>query len=214
MGFSLEATAFYNRLYDLVVGREDRFRFFTGPPPNGPFDTEPYANEGSGRVCGTEFLLRLTADKTIGLLSATFSNSVRYDRNGEESLFANDQPYILNALVSQEFSRNWRVGVRGRLSAGDPYTPVINRIYDMQSRSFLPIYGETGSARLPPVWSVDIRVDKEWKYEHWSLTTYLDLQNAFNVKNPEVMSWTYDYSEEAPISGLPIIPAFGIRGDF
>jgi TonB family protein len=214
LGLSLEATAFYNRLYDLVVGREDRFKFFSGPPPVGPFDEEPYANEGTGRVCGTEFLLKLDADKTLGLLSATFSNSIRIDRDGEKELFTNDQPFIINALASQELPKRWRVGVRGRVSAGDPYTPVVNRVYDMGSRQFFPVYGERDSARLPPTWSVDIRIDKEWKFRKWALTTYLDLQNAFNVQNPEVMSWTYDYSEEDPISGLPVIPAFGLRGEW
>ncbi|MSP55611.1 MAG: TonB family protein [Myxococcales bacterium] len=213
LGFSVEATAFYNRLYALVVGREDRFKFFTGPPPVGPFDTEGYANAGTGRVCGTELLVRMNANKTFGLLSATFSSSVRYGRNGEQSLFENDQPFVINALASQELPKRWRIGVRGRVSAGDPYTPVVNRVYDLQSRSFFPIYGETDSARLPATWSVDVRVDKEWKFNKWSLTTYLDLQNAFNVQNPEVMSWSYDYSEETPISGLPIIPALGIRGE-
>ncbi|MDP2313543.1 MAG: hypothetical protein Q8P41_11605 [Pseudomonadota bacterium] len=214
LGLSVEATGFYNRLYDLVVGREDRFRFFTGPPPIGPFDEAGYANEGTGRICGGELLVRLDADKTLGLLSATFSNSVRVDRDGTEELFTNDQPFVINALASQELPRRWRVGIRGRVSAGDPYTPVVNRVYDMGSRVFIPVYGERDSARLDPTYSIDVRVDKEWKFKKWAFTTYLDLQNATNVQNPEVMSWTYDYSEEAPISGLPIIPAFGVRGEW
>jgi len=211
---SLEATAFYNSLFDLVVGRDDRFKFFSGPPPSGPFDEGPYANDGTGRVCGTEFLLKLDAPKTLGLLSATFSRSIRYDRNGDLNVFTNDQPFVINALASQQLPKKWRVGVRGRVSAGDAYTPVVNRVYDMAGRGFIPIYGETDSVRLPPTWSVDIRIDKEWTFKKWALTGYLDLQNAFNVQNPEVMAWTYDYSAEDPISGLPIIPAFGVRGEW
>ena len=40
----MEVTGFYSRLWDLVVGNEDAFRFFTGPPPEGPLDADPYAN--------------------------------------------------------------------------------------------------------------------------------------------------------------------------
>lgn len=214
LNLSLEATAFYNRLFDLIVGREDRFRFFTGPPPIGPFDTEAYANEGSGRVCGAELLLKLDAPKTLGLLSATFSSSSRTGRDGEEDLFTYDQPYVINALASQQLPRRWRVGARFRISAGDPYTPVVNRVYDMDSRGFIPVYGEADSARLPPAYSLDVRIDKEWRFKKWALTAYLDVQNATNAQNPEVMSWTYDYSEEDPISGLPVIPGFGLRGDW
>ena len=100
------------------------------------------------------------------------------------------------------------------MSAGVPYTPVANRVYDMATRSFLPVYGDPGSARLPPFWSVDVRVDKEWSFRNWTLTTYLDVQNVFNAQNPEVMSWSYDYGEEEPISGLPVFPAFGERGEW
>lgn len=214
LGLALEATGFYNLLNDLVVGREERFRFFTGPPPPGPFDTSAYSNAGSGRIYGAELLLRLEADKSLGLVSATFSRSVRIDGAGVEELFANDQPFVLNALASQELPKRWRVGVRGRLSAGDPYTPVVNRVHDLRFRNFIPVYGEQNSARLPATWSVDVRIDKEWTFEHWAFTTYLDLQNAFNVQNPEVMVWSADYSEETPINGLPIIPAFGVRGDW
>ena len=159
-------------------------------------------------------LLKLDGPTTLGLLSATFSNSVRFDRDGEEELFTYDQPYVINALVSQKLPKSWRVGLRARVGAGDPYTPVVNRVYDQQSRAFFPVYGEVDSARLPPTWSVDVRVDKEWKFKRWAFTTYLDLQNAFNVQNPEVMSWTWDYSAEDPITGLPVIPGFGVRGEW
>jgi len=214
MSFTLEGTVFYNRLYDLVVGREDRLRFFTGPPSQGPFDSEPYANEGSGRVCGAEVLLRLDLPRTVGLLSATFSNANRVDREGEQSLYTYDQPFVVNALASQELPKGWRVGGRFRTSAGYPYTPVVNRVYDLESRSFLPVYGEADSARLPVFWSVDLRIDKAWQFKHWELTWYLDLQNAFNTQNPEVMAWSWDYAKEEPINGLPILPAFGLRGEW
>ena len=51
-------------------------------------------------------------------------------------------------------------------------------------------------------------------FERWSLTTYLDLQNATNAQNLEVINWTYDYSEEEPVAGLPLVPSFGLRGEF
>lgn len=214
LGLNLEVTGYYNTLHDLVVGREDRFRFFTGPPPVGPFDEDPYGNDGSGRVCGVEVLAKYQDERTVALVAGTFSNSVRVGRDGVEDLFEYDQPWVLNALASRELPRRWRAGVRVRYGAGDPYTPVVNRVYDMGSRSFLPVYGERDSERLPSVVLVDARIDKEFPFRRWTLTTYLDLQNALNAQTPEVMSWNYDYSEETPIAGLPIIPAFGLRGEW
>ena len=209
------ATAFYNRLNDLVVGREDRLRFFTGPPPVGPFDTDPYANDGVGMVCGVEGQIKYTGPASVGLLVATFSHSERQDRPDEpEELFAYDQPVVLNALWSQQLGRNWRLGGRLRYSSGNPYTPVSNRVYDMATREFIPVFGERSSARLPAFFSFDVRIDKTYVFKKWQLETYLDIQNATVAQNPEVIAWTYDYRELDPITSNPPLPVFGLKGSW
>ena len=211
--WNLEVTGFYNELSSLVVGREDRLRFFTGPPPVGPFDTDPYANDGVGLVCGVEGLVRYTGPTGIGLLSVTGSHSQRQDRPDEPTeLFAYDQPLVLNALWSQKLRKNWRLGGRVRHSSGNPYTPVVNRVYDMESRTFLPVYGERSSARIPAFTSIDIRIDKTYTFEKWSLETYLDIQNATFSQNIEVIGWTYDYGDLDPVLSNPPLPVFGFKG--
>ncbi|MCB9671791.1 MAG: TonB-dependent receptor [Alphaproteobacteria bacterium] len=210
----LEVTVFGSMLSNLVVGREDAFRFFTGPPPSGPLDTGPYANDGTGRVGGVEMLARLQTERTLGWLSATFSRSTRVNRPGDkEALFIYDQPVTLTALASHELPRGWRIGGRARYGSGNPYNPVVNRIWDADSRSFRPVY-DPDTSRLPAFFALDLRVDKEFTFERWKLTTYLDVQNATNRNNPEVMGWTDDYEREEPISGLPVVPAFGLRGEW
>ena len=212
---SAEVIGFYNELNDLVVGREDRLRFFSGPPPVGPFDTDPYANDGVGMVCGVEGQVRYTGPTAIGLLAVTLSHSERQDRPDEpEELFAYDQPVVINALWSQKLPRNWRLGGRVRLSSGNPYTPVVNRIYDQQTRTFVPVYGERSSARPPPFFSFDIRIDKTYTFRKWKLGTYLDLQNATVAQNVEVIGFTYDYGELDPITSNPPLPVFGLKGEW
>ncbi|MFK7926565.1 MAG: TonB-dependent receptor plug domain-containing protein, partial [Myxococcota bacterium] len=211
---SIEVNRFYNWLGNGVVGRDDAFRFFTGPPPVGPFDTDDYGNEGTGRIAGLEGSIRYKDRRLIALATATLSRSVRIDRSGEERLFAFDQPVVLNALASYELPKGWRIGGRVRLSSGNPFTPVVNRIFNHDTRGFIPVYGERDSDRLPNFWSVDIRVDKEWTFDRWGLTAYLDIQNATNNQNIEVMGWSYDFREEAPTAGLPLLPAFGLRADW
>jgi len=36
--------------------------------------------------------------------------------------------------------------------------------------------------------------------------------NATNRRNQELVNWSADYSREVPVYGLPIVPAFGLRG--
>ena len=207
----IELTAFGSRLTRLVVGREDAFRFFTGPPPAGPLDTAPYANDGTGRVFGVEMLLKWQSKRTLAWLAATVSRSDRRHRPDEpRELFTYDQPVILNALVSYQLPKNWRVGARARFGSGNPFNPVTNRIYELDDRSFTPVYS-LDTARLPPFFSLDVRIDKEFTFRTWAFTVYLDVQNATNRKNPDLMGWTDDYEQEEPIAGLPILPAFGLK---
>jgi TonB family protein len=210
----LEVTAFGSLLSNLVVGREDAFRFFTGPPPAGPLDTDPYANDGVGRVGGIEALARYTTDRTVGWLSATVSRSTRQNRpDDKETLFIYDQPINLNALVSHQLPKGWRLGGRARFGSGSPYNKVVNRVYDLDRREFTPVY-DPETSRLPAFFALDVRVDKDFVFNQWKLTGYLDVQNATSRANVDVMGWTDDFEEEAPIAGLPIVPAFGIRGEW
>jgi TonB family protein len=212
---SAEVTAYSNALGGLVSGREDAFRFFTGPPPVGPLDDGPYANDGTGRIYGVEALLRWSDERTTGWIAATFGRSTRVSRPGEpRELFEYDQPVVLTAIASRELPGRWRLGVRGRYGSGNPYTPVVNRYLDLVRQTWRPVYGEEDSSRLPPFWSVDTRIDKDFVFRRWTLTTYLDLQNATNRANVELIGWSEDYSEERPITGLPLVPAFGVRGEW
>ena len=213
--FSLETVGFFQRLNNLVSGREETFRFFTGPPDFGPFDTGAYANDGTGLVYGVETLIRMDLPNTVAFLSATLSHSERKDRpDDSRELFRYDQPVVLTAVGSHDFGNGWRLGSRVRFSSGYPYTPVVNSFYDLQSREFVPVFGERSSARLPNFFSVDLRIDKEYEFQRWVLTTYLDIQNLTNTTNAEVIAWTYDYEQEEGIESNPLFPAFGLKGEW
>ena len=214
-GLRIDVTGFYHRLDDLVSGRENQFAFYSGPPPAGPYDTDPYANDGVGRTYGVETLINMDFENTSGFVSTTWSHSDRIKRPGaERTLFPYDQPLVLNALVSQKLPKRWRIGTRVRYGSGNPYTPVVNRIYNHDRREFIPVYGERDSDRLPPFFSLDIRIDKDYVFKRWTLTTYLDIQNATYAKNVEQLNYSYDYTEEEPILSNPPLPAFGLRGEW
>ncbi|RME29188.1 MAG: TonB-dependent receptor [Deltaproteobacteria bacterium] len=208
----VEVNAYDNHLQDLVSGNEDAFRFFSGPPPAGPLDTGPYANDGTGRSTGAELLVRFQADSTFALLSATVSRSVRRKRpDSDLVLFEYDQPVIVNALVSRDLPRNWKIGGRFRYGSGNPITPVVNRWFDADTGDWQPVYGAE-QERTPAFWQLDLRVDKSWEFRTWTLSTFLDLQNATNHNNVEVVGTSDDYYTEEPVNGLPILPVFGVKG--
>ncbi|MCB9778716.1 MAG: TonB-dependent receptor [Alphaproteobacteria bacterium] len=219
--WSLELNRYYNWLERLVVGNEDAFRFFSGPPPGGELDTGDYENDGTGRSAGIELLLKWQTERTVVFLSNTISHSVRQKRPDQpERLFEYDQPIVLNLLASHEVPTpnrkrkgSWRFGGRFRFGSGNPYDPLVNRWFDLETGEWSPVFSAE-QARTPPFYQLDLRVDRSWEFRRWTLSSYLDLQNATNRSNTEVIGYSDDYRTEEPITGLPLVPAFGFKGEW
>ena len=203
----IDVTGFYKWLDRLVV--RDPLAF---ADPDRP----PYTNDGTGRIFGLELLVRARfGDEFFGWIAYTFQRSFRTDQVGDdERLFDFDQPHILTAVASYEIGRGWAVGARFRLVSGNPTTPIDGALYDAVSDVFFPLYGRQNSDRLGTFHQLDVRVDKVWTFETWTLNLYLDIQNFYNRGNPEGYIYNFDFSERDTLTGLPILPILGIKGQW
>ena len=180
-----------------------------------------YANQGSGSVVGLETLLRYKADpRFFGWVAYTLSRSMRQNGPDQpEYHFQYDQTHILTLLGSYRFGGGWEVGARYRLVSGSMYTPVMGPpslpgLYASDGGSYVPLQGDTNSERLPLFSQLDIRIEKAWQFDDWKLTSYLDIWNSFNNAALESKSYNYDFSRSTFAQGLPIIPSFGMKGEF
>ena len=209
-GWTLNVEGFFKDLRDLV-SRTDAVLEIDGETLPALFD-----NAGRGRVYGVETFLRYDGESPwSGWLTYTWQRSERRDRPGDPwRPFSFDQPHLLTALVSYRLPRDWNLGTRFRLVSGNPTTPVVGAVYNANQDAFEAISGEPNSVRFPTFHQLDVRVDKRWTFERWRLELYLDLQNAYNRMNAEAFAYSYDYRQRARITGLPIIPSFGLRGEF
>ena len=202
----LDATGFYKDLSNWISTT-------TAIRPDGtPLRLD---NNGSGRVYGMEVVARhdLTT-KFTGWLAYTLSHATRRD-SGSTSyrLFEFDQTHILTLVGIYQLPRNWSIGSRFRLVSGNPTTPVTGAVFDASSGRYSPVFGAKYSDRLPPFAQLDLRVDKLWIFNRWTLNAYLDLQNVFNRANPEAMQYNYDFTKSRVRQGLPIYPILGLRGE-
>ena len=214
-GLTAEVTVYHGWLNDLVSGREDRFVFILGPPPSAPLDFGSYANDGTGRNFGVESLVRYEDPRLMSWVGLTLSQATRVKRPDRERVFFEyDQPVVLTAVGSYKWAKNWTTGVRLRYGSGNPYTPVVNQVLSLENHSYFPIYDTSTTARIPSFFTLDTRIDKAWVYDRWTMTFYLDLQNTTNRRNVEMITWSYDWADELPVYGLPIIPAFGLKGEW
>jgi TonB family protein len=183
------------------------------PNDRGTYD---YRNEGSGYVIGAEVLLKYKPDaRFFGWLAYTLSRATRRDHpNAPEQLFQWDQTHILTMLGSYRLGRGWEFGARLRLVSGSLYTPLVGGIYSSDAGAYAGISGTPYSARFPMFHQLDLRVDKQWRFQHWSLRAYLDVQNVYNRANPEDVTYNYNYTQKQVVGFLPIIPSLGLRGEF
>ncbi len=195
---------FYKYLWD---------RPLTTPNGEAPF----YVTGGIGRIYGAEFSVHIrpaTGRKYFGYLSYTLSRSERKDGPLEPwRLFDFDQTHILTAAFVYNFPRNWEIGGTVRVVSGNPNTPVIGSIYDALNDVYIPIDGRVNTLRNPLFHQLDVRIQKKWVFDTWKLAVFLDIRNVYNQQNQEGIIYNFDFSQQTPLLGLPIIPSLGIRGE-
>jgi TonB family protein len=172
---------------------------------------------GSGYAYGAETLIRYKPDaRFFGWIAYTLSRSMRRDTPTDPLRFAHyDQTHILTVLGSYRLGHGWEMGARYRFVSGSMDTPETYGFYDENGGVSLPLasYPAYGT-RLPAFHALDIRLDKTWKFKSWLLSVYLDIENVYNQGNVEGTAYNYNYTRETYITGLPIIPSLGVRGEF
>ncbi len=216
---ALDITGFYKRLWG-VISETDRLIF-----RQGEVMPEQLANQGRGRIYGGELLLKkasdrdcprwLKAQKCFAWLSYTLLRSERqfaYDSPWE--LFEDDQTHLLTFVVSATWAGGWALGVRFRLASGRPQDFYTAGFYDADENTYLGASGSIRTGRLPLFHQLDIRGDKRFVFKRWMLAIYLDIQNVYSYQASEFVQYNYNFTKNGMLTGLPIVPSLGIRGEF
>ena len=161
----------------------------------GAIGDEPLLPISKGRAYGFEVLLR-NSDfyKFNVILTYTFVRSEFTDYHGQYIPSAWDNRNLLNITVGRKFGKNWEIGAKWRYAGGQPYTPwdmnksSLVAAWDVQGRGYLD-YGKFNTLRLTSFNQLDIRVDKGFYFNKWSLMLYLDIQNLLNfqAQQPDIL---------------------------
>lgn len=177
-------------------------------------------NTGKGEVLGLEVLLRRQlAQGLYGWVAYTLSQSLRQDDPTVPTyprwhLYGFDQTHILTFIASYRTLNDWIFGTRLRYVSGNPYTPTVGHIYNADRGNYVCIPGAVNSSRFPGFFQADARIDKRFVFDRWMFAVYLDVQNVTNRDNAEARFANFDCTAFVPISGLPIFPALGLRGEW
>ncbi|TVQ86084.1 MAG: TonB-dependent receptor [Bacteroidetes bacterium] len=202
----------------------------------GIFGDEEVTSTSRGRSYGAELLYREQRFKGLNIiLSYTFVRSEFDDiRSGDFIPSAWDSRHIVNLTASKKLPRNWDIGAKWRFSGGAPYTPfdleLSQRVeaWDAQRLGYLD-YRRFNSNRLPAFHQLDLRIDKQYFFNNFSLMFYLDIQNVYNFQSelpPNLLRETdetgnplpaedgrYQLKELRNTTGT-ILPSIGIMFEF
>lgn len=197
----VDVVGFYKYIFNSVGPSED--------------PQERVANNTEGRIYGLELLLKHNqVGDFFGWVSYTLMRSERRDP-GEDTwrLFTLDQTHIFTILGNYRVTSDWEIGARWRYTTGNPQTLRTGSVYAVDTDVYVPYFGESNGVRGDAFHQLDLRVDRKWTFDTWLLTAYLEIQNVYNRANPEGINYNFDSTESVPLTGLPIIPSFGIRGE-
>ncbi len=206
-GFMLTTGIFHKDLRDLKVSSSAQVETKDGLVP------ERFNNDGKGNVKGAELMLKYKKSNAYFNIGYTFTRSRRSDRDGNDYPSQQDQTHNLNLSGSYAWG-NYTLVSRFRYATGIPYTPIRGSIYFENADTYVPIAGDKLSQRRKDFWQLDLRLDHRWIYNTWILSLYIDVQNVTLRDNQIGTAYSFDYSQNEPTYFIPILPTFGIKGEF
>jgi len=169
---------------------------------------EQLTSAGSGNVKGIEFSVQKKASEIplYGIVSVTYSEAKFTGLDGIERTGTYDQKWIINLSAGYMFNSLWQAALKFRFASGNPYTP-----FNKDGTQSVSNYN---SVRFEPLHSLDVRVDRRWRFERFELITYIDIQNIYNNKNSNTIRWDYRTGEVDKQSSIGILPSIGVSLEF
>ena len=152
----------------------------------GTIGNAPVTSTGYGRSYGLEFLLQQKLYQGFyGLLSYTWVRSEFADKRGMYVPSSWDNQHLVSVTAGKRFVKNWELGIRWLFTGGAPFTPynvaqtVYRQNWDVRPYG-IPDYELLNTGRISTFHQLDIRIDKKYFFNRWSMDLYVDVQNAYN----------------------------------
>ncbi len=149
--------------------------------------SEAVTSNGDGRTFGTELLIQQKfTGNFYGIAAFTIYKSEF--TNGFTSEYTSsvwDNNLLISLLGGYKLGNNWEMSARYRYLGKTPFAPVDESRTLANYPALIRDYTRIGEQRLNPFSQVDLRVDKKWSFNNWSLDLFFEIQNALAQKTPE-----------------------------
>lgn len=154
----------------------------------GVIGNEDVIFSGLGRAYGLEFLFQQRFyEGWYGIFSYTFVRSEFTGADQKYNPSSWDSRHLVSVTGGRKFGRDWEIGGRFQLSGGLPYTPdnVASSLLIANWDSFGAAqtdWSQINSKRIKAFHQLDVRVDKKYFFQKWSLNIFLDIQNIYGFE--------------------------------
>jgi hypothetical protein len=188
---------FYKRYQDYPFSVLDSVPISSKAADFGTFGDEEILPISEGQAYGFEFLYRnrdLLGFNVVASYTFYRSEFDEFDGNlaktGNSIPSAWDNRHLLNVTATRSFKRNWDFGFKWRFVGGAPYTPFDElkssyvQAWNAQGLPYLD-YRRFNQNRLRAFHQLDVRVDKSYFFDRWSLIFYVDIQNLYNFTSDQ-----------------------------
>ncbi len=179
---------FYKRYSDYPFSVKDSVSLASKGADYGVYGDEEVKPVSKGNAYGFEIMGRIKEYKGINaVITYTYVRSEFTDKSGSFIPSSWDNRHLLTITGTRSFGKNWELGLKWRYIGGAPYTQwdmdrsAVKTAWDAQGIGY-PDYSKFNQKRLSAFHQLDLRVDKSWYYNSWSLMLYFDVQNAYNFK--------------------------------
>ncbi len=191
--FTLEG--FYKKYSNYPVSVLDGVSLANKGADLGAVGNEPVVQDGKGRAYGFEFFAQQKLTKRFfGVFSYTFYRTEFTDINNKFIRASWDNRHLLSTTLGYKFPHNWELGLKFRLQGAAPYTP-----FDMPESqlNYLTLgtgindFSQVNTLELKAFNASDIRIDKKWNFNKFSLDIFLEVQNWYASKNAGLPQYTF-----------------------
>lgn len=189
-------------------GRQDDFQ---------SFGYNTLVSTGTGKSFGAEITLQKKYSDTpyYGQITLSFGKSEVVANNGKTYYNEFDQRFIFNFSGGYKLNDKWEISGKFRYFTGVPFTP----IYMPELNPIKPGYikntpEEYLSDRLEAGHHLDLRVDRYFNFDTWTLVVFLDIQNIYNYKVPIKPNYDFYDKKIDKSNSIGLLPSIGISAEF
>ncbi|MCF8221773.1 MAG: TonB-dependent receptor [Bacteroidales bacterium] len=198
----LTLEGFYKKYSNYPFSVRDSIPLASKSADFGTYGDEEVLSISEGRAYGLELLGRIKNLKGTNLVMAY--TLVRSEFRGNDDNYiptAWDNRHLFNLTATRKFKKNWELGLKWRFVGGAPYTPFdleqssLKAAWDIRGQGYLD-YARYNSQRLKSFHQLDLRVDKSFFFDRWTLMIYADVQNVYNftADQPPILTRQTDES--------------------